>query len=159
MRGLTVEIRFNGKDSAVFTSTENKVAVYKTLQDFFERVVNGEPTHIEHLIITQEKKQEIFDSDIYSYPEICRNCFIPNLQEEKNFIIVLPYRETSRFFTASMTTIEEAYVGSNNQVVHYEYLAERMTKSQAFSLWKEKFIGNRDAFIRELKKKEVDMKK
>lgn len=68
-----------------------------------------------------------------------------------NYIVVLPYAETSRIFTASKTTKQEGFVGRKG-IVYYESQAHNMDKVEAELIVASQIIsGNKEAFIRELK--------
>lgn len=65
------------------------------------------------------------------------------------FIVVLPYTETSRLFNASKSVEQEAFVGSKG-VVYYESQAAKMDKSEAELIVASHIIeGNKNAFVRQ----------
>ena len=49
----------------------------------------------------------------------------------KDHIIVFPYKETSRLFTASATKDQESYLGYAGMIRYSEYEAERFTEEDA----------------------------
>lgn len=67
----------------------------------------------------------------------------------KNYIVVLPYSETSRLFHASKTVEQEAYVGENGAIVYYQSQAATFTQQGADKALSQ-YSDNRKAFIREL---------
>ena len=66
----------------------------------------------------------------------------------EDYIVVLPYDETSRLFHVSKTKKEEAYLGDNDIIVYYESKAKRMPKGEA----EKKVEGhlNKEAFIKKI---------
>lgn len=66
------------------------------------------------------------------------------------FIVVLPYTETARFFTASKAVEQEAFIGSKG-IVYYQSQAHQMDKAEAELIVASQIItGNKNAFIREI---------
>jgi len=64
-----------------------------------------------------------------------------------NCIVVLPYTETSRFFMASSSRDQEAYIGETNEV-YYEYQAVRFNVKDACKVAANS--GNPRAFVRQI---------
>ena len=65
----------------------------------------------------------------------------------QNCIVVLPYKETSRLFTASVTKDQEAYIGDSG-IVYYQSQAKKVTAKEACDLAIKS--GNNHAFVRQL---------
>jgi len=62
------------------------------------------------------------------------------------YIVVIPYSETSRLFHASKTVTRESYLGGDDCVVYYESHANKMSEVQAKSSLAS--LKNKSAFIR-----------
>jgi len=69
------------------------------------------------------------------------------MENLKNSIVVLPYKETNRLFNASKTVECEAYIGENG-TVYYEHQAKLMTFEEANSLAFS--VGNEKAYVKQL---------
>lgn len=63
----------------------------------------------------------------------------------KNSVVVLPYTETSRLFTASVSKKLEAFIGENG-IEYYQHLAKRMTEIEAKAAVDA--CLNKEAFVR-----------
>lgn len=68
-------------------------------------------------------------------------------ETELNYIVVLPYDETSRLFHASKTKKEEAFIG-DDKTVYYQSQAKKFSKEDAEKKVKES--KNKEAHIRKV---------
>lgn len=66
----------------------------------------------------------------------------------KKAIVVLPYIETSRLFTASKSVTQNAYLGLDNAVVFYQHQAAIFDKNEAIEIASKH--PNINAFIKEI---------